>query len=191
VSEKPGYEPDQPLLEPEEVAFVLAFRERLAKVERLYQEAVDDRREWERTHGPEEPYVALDGKAADAYSECAETLAATALDAFNLVAKALGVTGWQASYAELEFLRRSRGIKGPFGLYSMEDALYPQYDLHQRLHDLRWSDETVTWLGDCAEYALATKDDGFVAGRVADHWRWLVAQRDERRTSQKPEQGSV
>jgi hypothetical protein len=173
-----SFVPDQPLLEPEEVAFIVALRGRLANVERLHQASQDERHEWERTYGPEEPYIALDHKGGDAYGAAAEALVETAVGAFDLVARALGVTGWQASYAELEFLRRSRGIKGPFGLYSMEDALYPQYDLHQRLRELRWSDETVRWLGDCAEYALAARGDGVVAARVADHWRWLVAQRD-------------
>lgn len=177
-----GYEPDQPLLEPEEVAFVLAMRERLRKVDHLYQESEAERVQWEATHPDDEPYIALDHKGAAAYSECVEALADTAVDAFNLVSRALGVSGWQASVAEMQFFARSRRIKGPWGVYLMEDALYPQYDLHERLQQMRWSDETVKWLGDCAEYALAAKDidGGLVHPNVVDHWRWLVAQRDER-----------
>lgn len=185
-----GYEPDQPLLEPEEVAFILALRERLRNIERLHQKSQVERREWEATHAEDEFYSALsiEGSAGgEAYSQCAEAMAATAVDAFNLVARAVGASGWQASWAELEFLRRSRRIEGPWGVYTMEDALYPQYDLHQRLQDLRWSDDTVKWLGDCAEYALALRESNVVAPRVADHWRWLVAQRDERRMTASAE----
>lgn len=172
---------DQPLLEPEEVALIVAMRERLAKLERLHQEAQEERREWEATHPEDEPYVALampESKGAAAYSECVEVMAGAALDAFDLAARAVGASGWQASVAQLQFVGRSRRIKGPWGIYTMEDALYPQYDLARRLQEMRQSDETVKWLGDCAEYALATKD--LAVESVRDHWRWLVAQRDGR-----------
>lgn len=113
------------------------------------------------------------------YEDCVDAMAGAALDAFNLVAKALSVTGWQASCAELEFVRRSRGIDGPWGIYAMHDALYPQYDLVGRLEKMRHADTTVKWLGDCAEYALAVYGPQGAAPRVTAHWIKLVADRDQ------------
>ncbi|GAC1521718.1 MAG: hypothetical protein NVS3B1_06290 [Marmoricola sp.] len=169
-------------LEADELALILAIRERVAAINRLSEQDAAERWEWNETHDPEtEPYSALSiegSSGGKAYSACAEALADAALDAFNLVAKTLGVTGFQASYAELQFLVRSRQIKGPWGIYTMADALYPQYDLFRRLEDMRQSDDTVKWLGDCAEYALA--ENNLAAPVVIEHWRWLVAQRDER-----------
>jgi hypothetical protein len=168
------------LLEPDEAALIVTIREAIGKVNALYDEATEERRQWEATHDSTEPYVALDmsdSKGAAAYSECPEAMAVAALAAFNLVARALGVSGWQASYAELEFLRRSRRIEGPFGIYDFHDALYPQYDVLERIEKSLHSEGTVRWLGDEAEKKLA-ETTFLAAPRVLAHWRMLVAQRD-------------
>lgn len=158
---------------------IVTLRRHVEEIEALSQQSEEERVAWEAEH-PGEFYsaLAIDGSAGGkAYSQCAEAMAEMAEKAFDLAARTLGVTGWQASYAQLEFLRRSRDIEGPFGIYTMSDALYPQYDLFERLEKMRRDPVTVKWLGDCAEYALATKDSA--AERVRDHWRWLVAERDE------------
>jgi hypothetical protein len=54
----------------------------------------------------------------------AMSMAATA--AFNHVASVLGTTGFQASCADMDILRRTRGLKLGFRIVNYEDILYPQ-----------------------------------------------------------------
>jgi len=106
-------------------------------------------------------------------SAYAMSLAATA--AFNYVAKRLGVTGFQASCADMDVLRRTRNIKGPFLLIDGENALYPQYDLKGRLDEfLR---DIQPWLAEQAEAKLK-ENSGAVAG-VVEHWQRLSDQHRE------------
>lgn len=170
--------PDEIALTTEEEALIRGIRERKAEIERLSVLSDTERAEWEAEH-PGEFYAALniEGSAGgQAYSKCAEAMSQAALAAFELVARDLGVTGWQASYAELDFLRRSRRIEGPWGIYQMHDALYPQYDVVGRIEKARWSDDTVRWLGDQAEKRLT--EERHAADTVIAHWHSLVAQRD-------------
>lgn len=168
------------LLEPDEARLIDTLRDAIRKVEAVGEGEAEFRAKWEADH-PGEFYAALSVEGSPggkAYSECPEAMVTAALAAFNLVAKALGVSGWQASYAEMEFLRRSRRIEGPWGIYTWHDALYPQYDVPGRIAALRYSPDIVRWLGDEAERLLAEKDDGFVSPQVQAHWRCLVAERD-------------
>src|SRR5512141_507260 len=87
------------------------------------------------------------------YGTCVYAMSMAATAAFHYVAGKLGVTGFQASCAALDVIRRTRGWEGPFLLLNAEDALYPQYDLHKRLaesmHDWR------EWLAEEARNKLA------------------------------------
>lgn len=99
------------------------------------------------------------------------SMAATAT--FNHVAKKLGVTGWQASNADLDILRRTRNLPGPFMLIDADKALFPQYslaaDLEAFLIDIK------PWLAEQAAKKLANDIDGPVSPKVVDHWRTLAA----------------
>jgi hypothetical protein len=97
----------------------------------------------------------------------AMSLAAVA--AFNYVARELGTTGFQSSCADLDIIRRTRHIDGPFMLIKAEDALYPQYDLHGKLTEtiVSWH----PWLADEAKKKLANGDKA--APTVKDHWEKL------------------
>ncbi len=170
--------PGEYLLEPEEAALILLLRRHVDEIRDLSAQSDIERAEWEAAN-PGEPYSALsieDSSGGKAYSQCAEACADMALAAFELAAKTLGITGWQGSWAELEFIRRSRHIKGPFGIYDVSDALYPQYDLPARLDKLLTGPDTVKWLGDEAERMLAENREPHP--NVERHWRMLVAQRD-------------
>lgn len=100
-------------------------------------------------------------------SAYAMSLAATA--AFNYVASKLGVTGFQASCADLDILRRTRGIKGSFIILKAEDLLYPQYDLHAKLE--KWIGEQRKWLRDEAKKKL---DGSHGVASVRAHWKKLA-----------------
>ena len=106
------------------------------------------------------------------YGTCCYALSMASEAAFNYVAHILGVTGFQASCADLDFIRRTRSIKGPFMLIKGEDALYPQYDLPSKLREAieKWK----PWLKEEAVKKL-TEDCGYPAHPdVVAHWKALA-----------------
>jgi len=60
------------------------------------------------------------------YGTCVYAMSLSALATFNFVASKLGVTGFQASCADLDFLARCRGMKEGFKVLDYHDLLYPQ-----------------------------------------------------------------
>jgi len=98
------------------------------------------------------------------------SLATTAT--FNHVASKLGVTGFQTSCADLDLLRRVRGIDGPFGIVLGSDMLYPQYDLNDKI--IEWKE---SWSGWAAEESarlyrefLRSEELSSYAAAVIRHW---------------------
>ena len=104
------------------------------------------------------------------YGTCCYAMSLAATAAFNYVAHKLGVTGFQASCADLDFLRRSRHLNGPFMILKAEDALYPQYDLHGKLQEAM--DGWKQWLKDEAAKKLAETESAHP--RVTAHWKTLA-----------------
>lgn len=99
----------------------------------------------------------------------AMSLAATA--AFNFIARKLGVTGFQAGCADMDILRRTRHIDGPFMVVEIGNALYPQYDLPGRVAEA--IGESKDWLRDQARKKLEG-DTEFTHPDVIAHWRKLA-----------------
>lgn len=107
------------------------------------------------------------------YGTCVYAMSLAAVATFNYVSHRLGVTGFQASCADLDILRRTRMMRGSFILLKAEDLLYPQYDLRKRL------DEAITewqpWLQKEAKKLLAkNKKKGACAPAVRFHWQQLA-----------------
>jgi hypothetical protein len=105
------------------------------------------------------------------YGTCVYAMSLAAVASFNFVAHKLGVTGFQASCADLDIIRRTRRIKGPFILLKGEEMLYPQYNLEEKLREAMdgWKD----WLSEQAEQKLS-EDLGYVHPDVIEHWKALV-----------------
>lgn len=106
------------------------------------------------------------------YGTSAYAMSLAAVAAFQYIAKALGTTGFQASCADLDILRRTRGLKGPFILLKAEDLLYPQYDLRARLEE--FITESLPWAGEQARKLLNERVEAH-ANAVA-HWRRLATE---------------
>lgn len=104
------------------------------------------------------------------YGTCVYAMSMAATAAFNYVASRLGSTGFQASCADMDVLRRTRMIKGPFMLINGENALYPQYDLPTKLAEAmeKWK----PWLKEQAEKHLA--ESGHAHPEVIAHWKKLA-----------------
>lgn len=106
------------------------------------------------------------------YGTCVYAMSMAAVATFNYVAHRLGVTGFQASCADLDILRRTRRLKGPFMLLDGEKALFPQYDLEKEVHEWLHSADLRSWLAKEARRLLDERD--LTAPAVAAHWRKLV-----------------
>lgn len=104
------------------------------------------------------------------YGTCVYALSLAASAAFNYVAGQLGVTGFQASCADLDFLRRTRSIKGPFILLKAEDALFPQSLPREKLD--RAEVEWLPWLKEEAKKKLT--ESGGAHPAVLAHWKELA-----------------
>jgi hypothetical protein len=107
------------------------------------------------------------------YGTCVYAMSLAATAAFNYVAGKLGVTGFQASCADLNILTRTRRIKGGFIILKAEDMLYPQYDLQQKLAE--FVADQKAWLAEQAKAKLAEPHDDFPPHpRVLEHWQKLA-----------------
>lgn len=104
------------------------------------------------------------------YGTCVYAMSIAAMAAFNFVGSKLGVTGFQASCADLDFLRRSCGIKGPFGIYDGHDLLYPQYDIEAKVRQnlAEWK----PWAKEEARKLLAENETAHPD--VIAHWKALA-----------------
>jgi hypothetical protein len=105
------------------------------------------------------------------YGTCVYALSLAAVATFNYVSHQLGVTGFQASCADLDFLRRTRHIKGPFIVLRGEDALFPQYNLSEKLEKVLadWQ----PWLAEQAREKLL--ETSGVHPDVKAHWGKLAS----------------
>lgn len=61
------------------------------------------------------------------YGTCVYAMSMSALAAYYYVSKQLGVTGFQASMADMDLLRRNRHMEMGFRIVNYADMLYPQY----------------------------------------------------------------
>ena len=104
------------------------------------------------------------------YGTCVYAMSMAAVAAFNYVADQLGVTGFQASCADMDILRRTRRMER-FTVVDLSNALYPQYDLHARLQESL--DGIKPWLKEEAQRLLDSEKQA--APRVIDHWRKLAS----------------
>lgn len=83
----------------------------------------------------------------DDYGKAVYAVSMAATATFNYMASKCGITGFQASYADLDIVRRVRLLNGPFMLIKLEDALYPQYPiLEDKVKEFRLSENSQKWL---------------------------------------------
>jgi hypothetical protein len=90
------------------------------------------------------------------YGTCVYAMSIAATTAFNYVAHELGVTGFQASCADLDIIKRTRSIKGPFRITDYAKLLYPQYLTHEHfpvIADLE--QKHAQWLADESRKLIA------------------------------------
>ena len=109
------------------------------------------------------------------YGTCVYAMSLAATAAFNFVARQLGVTGFQASCADLDILRRTRSLDGPFIVIKAEDDVYPQYDNLKKVIEAQ--QQWRSWVVERAKKKLSEAPDAHPA--VLAHWRGLAAETAE------------
>jgi hypothetical protein len=114
--------------------------------------------------------VALTERQHD-YGTCVYAMSIAATAAFHYVAHVLGVTGFQASCADLDILRRTRLYDGPFAIIKAEDMLYPQYDIPAKVSEI--VSEWKPWAAEQARIKL--QENGDAHPDVRARWEQLAA----------------
>jgi hypothetical protein len=108
------------------------------------------------------------------YGTAVYAMSMAAVAAFNYAAHQVGASGFQASCADLDILRRTRGMER-FTIVNIGDALYPQYDLPGRLAETL--KEAEPWLASEARRRLAENETAHP--KVIAHWQKLAAHHPE------------
>ena len=127
---------------------------------------------WPKTPEQLAEYIGSLVNRSHDYGTCVYAMSMAAAAAFNYVAGKEGCTGFQASCADLDFVRRTRLLKGPFMFIKAEDALYPQYNLVDSVLDAlkKWK----PWLKEEAEKKLLEANE-HTHPDVIEHWKTLAA----------------
>lgn len=126
---------------------------------------------WPKTIEELQEYIQSLVELQHDYGTCVYAMSMAACATLNYVASTLGCTGFQASCADLDIIRRQRMIKGPLLILKGDDMLYPQFDVQEKLQQLRESSKD--WLRDEAKKLLKKPKEG-VHPAVWAHWKKLA-----------------
>ena len=108
------------------------------------------------------------------YGTCVYAMSMAAVAAFYYVSHKLGVTGYQASCADMDILRRTRSLKNGFRLIDYEKLLYPQYLNNEHFPT---KEELMNEVGEQLAEAAKKKleeTNGEVHPNVKHHWENIV-----------------
>jgi len=128
-----------------------------------------------RTRTPEDLTAIIDAlvEREHDYGTCVYAMTHAALAAYNYVAYKLGVTGFQASCADLAFIRRNRHYEDGFRILDYNKLLYPQYfnnpEHFPTAHQLLMDNQEA--LSKKATELLAEREH--VHPDVKRHWEWI------------------
>lgn len=111
------------------------------------------------------------------YGTCVYAMSMAAVAAYNYVAHRLGVTGFQASCADMDFIRRTRGLTMGFRLMDYSKLLYPQYLTEEHFPTLPHL--MVEHAKELAEAAQKKLDEtgGVAHEDVLAHWKALASRK--------------
>ena len=131
---------------------------------------------WPKTQDELMEYIQSLVEREHDYGTCVYAMSMAAVAAYYYVAHKLGVTGFQASCADLDILRRTRDMKHGFRIIDYEKLLYPQYltpdhfpSVDQLLKD------NIDWLSEEAKRLLDESPNAHPD--VKGHWKRLAERR--------------
>lgn len=126
-------------------------------------------------HTPEElaAYIKSLVERPHDYGTSAYAMSMAAQAAFNYVGHALGTTGFQASCADLDFLRRTRMMKHGFRIINYNDLLYPQSFDKCNIRAVDLLADNATGLKKAVSERIEESPDAHP--NVMAHWRMILA----------------
>lgn len=135
---------------------------------------------WPRNEADLLRIIRVVAKREHDYGTCVYAMSIAAEAAYNYISHVLGVTGFQASCADMDFIRRTRSWKMGFQILNYENLLYPQYldREHFPMHD-DLIKENIDQLGKKAQELLAEREKAHP--NIVRWWEDLV---DMRRAAQ-------
>lgn len=128
---------------------------------------------WPKTLDELTAYIKALSDGPHTYGTCVYAMSLSATAAYQFIASHLGCTGFQASCADLDILRRTRGLDGPFMILKAEDLLYPQYDLQEKLNE--FIDQSKPWVAGEARKRLADQANNRAHPDVKARWEELAS----------------
>lgn len=132
---------------------------------------------WPKTKQDLDEFIKVMTERKHDYGTCVYAVSLIAVAAFNFTASKLGITGFQASCADLDILKRTRNMKC-FQILNIENILYPQYCNDEHFPSLETLlDQNREFLASEANKLLNEKEAKGVSPnpRVEAHWKKLVA----------------
>ena len=111
------------------------------------------------------------------YGTCVYAMSLASVATFNYVADKLGVTGFQASCADLDFIKRIRGLEHGFRITDYKNLLYPQY-YHSSDHfptARQLLEKNLERLQEDAKALIEEEGERLVHPDVLKHWEWIVS----------------
>lgn len=125
---------------------------------------------WPKTAEELMEYIESLSKVPQDYGTAVYVMSMAATAAFYYASHIVGATGFQASCSDMDILRRTRHMEGPFKIVDYADMLYPQYTEKFLASITR---DTADWLQKEAKKKLAKADN--VHPKVMQHWQRLAA----------------
>ena len=116
----------------------------------------------------------LFAKENDDYGKAVYCMSLAAVAMFNFAASKVGATGFQASCADMDILRRTRRMEHGFQIVNYNNALYPQYlegNDHKALRAI--FDDIAPSLADEAQKRIDSNTPAHPDVRA--HWRRIAA----------------
>lgn len=129
---------------------------------------------WPKTYEELTDFIRTMAERPHDYGTCVYAVSLAATAAFNLVAHLQGITGAQSSFADLDIIRRTRGLKMGGRILDYEKLLYPQYCNAESFPGV--NDLLASQAAELAKEAQRRLDEGPGAHtNVLLHWRRLAA----------------
>ena len=151
--------------------------EEIAKTEKEMRETDD---KWPKSYKELKEYISSLVNREHDYGTCVYAVSLASVATFNFMAGQLGITGFQASMADLDILRRTRNLKQGFRILNYENLLFPQYLTREHFptqDDLL--EENKEELSKEAKRLLAERD-GDVHPEVKARWEYVASLVDTR-----------
>ena len=118
--------------------------------------------------------AALSGREHD-YGTCVYAMSLAALSAYYLMSHKMGVTGFQASCADMDFLARTRRMKDGFQILDYNKLLYPQH--RHDFDEASWDNLLAKHSKMLREKAITLLAEQQTAHpNVVAHWQRLAVQ---------------